>query len=302
MGDTEPLRRTRLPDGRELVVREVVDADLPGLRALYDGLDDDARYRRFFSLYRPGDRFFERMLAAPERGGACLVVTVGEEDDAAEVVAEAGYEPLPDGDAELAMAVSAGWRGWLGAYLLDALLDHAAAHGFPNLEADVLITNRPMLSLLRGRRWATMPRTEWTVLRGVVGAAQPDPAWPPRRAGRRVLLEGGSGRWPAEDEAESAGLEVIACAGPGTCRRQCPLLAGRSCPLVEGADAIVMTGSTTGPEWDAIRAAHRREHPEVPVVVEPGTRSTRSRGVRPLLNAVEEALAERRGHEGSDPS
>lgn len=282
---TEPLRTSRLPDGRSLVVREAAVRDLDGLRALYDGLDDDARYRRFFSMFRPGDRFYDRLLGASARGGACLVATVGTDDDV--VVGEASYEPLPDGDAELAITVDRAWRGWLGPYLLDALLEHAGTHGVPNLEADVLVTNRPMLALLRRRRCATMPRTEWTVLRAVVGAAQDVPGWPPVRRRPRILLEGGGGRWPAEGEAEAAGLEVLACEGPGECAQRCPVLRGERCPLVEGADAIVMVSTTTGPTWDALRAAHHRDHPGVPVVVE-SPRSRRQGG--DLLRAVEERL------------
>lgn len=283
MADTTaaPLRRTRLPDGRDLVVREVTAEDLAAVRSLYEGLDDDARYRRFFTLYRPSDRFYQRLLRAGERGGTCLVVEVtgGPEVD---VVAEAGYEPLPNGDAELAITIDRRWRGWLGPYLLDALLEHAATHGIANLEADVLVTNRPMLSLLRSRRCATMPRTEWSVLRAVVGAADRLPAWPPHGTGRHVLVEGG-GRGMSDDEARDADVEVLACAGPGTCRQACPLLRGDTCPLVEGADAIVMTASTTGPEWDDIRAVHRRDHPGVPVVVESGRDR---RGGAPLASLV----------------
>jgi RimJ/RimL family protein N-acetyltransferase len=291
MGTTipEPLRQSRLPDGRELVVREASDDDLAGLRALYDGLDDDARYRRFFSLYRPGDRFYQRLLTAADRGGACLVVVVNGPDQEPEVVAEAGYEPLPNGDAELAITIDRHWRGWLGPYLLDALLEHASAHGFPNLEADVLVTNRPMLALLRNRRCGTLPRTEWTVQRAVVGADHAVPSWPPRRTGRRILVEGGSGRGPADDEAMTADLDVIACPGPDGCRPRCPLLNGERCPLVDGADAIAMASSTTGEMWDEIRAAHRRQNPEVPVVVE----SPRARRGGPdLIELVQERLAD----------
>src|SRR5688572_18524978 len=107
----DPMRRSRLPDGRRLVVREVTEADLPGLRALYEGLDDDARYRRFFSVYHPGEHFFRRLLDASGRGGACLVAVVdGADGDPGEVVAEAGYEPLPNGDAELAITIDRAWR------------------------------------------------------------------------------------------------------------------------------------------------------------------------------------------------
>lgn len=271
---TTPVRQVHLPDGRDLVVRPATTTDIGGLIALDDDLDEESRYRRYFSVYHPGARYFARLVAAPDRGGACLVAVatgphgpdqiLGED----QIVGEAGYEPLPDGNGELAITVHHSWRGWLGPYLFDALLDHAASHGVPNLEADVLVTNRPMLALVRARRYAAMPRTDWTVMRVVVGAAGPLPDWPPHRSGPRVLLEGVGGRWPAETDAEAAGLDVLACPGPGRCQRPCPALEGEPCPLVEGADVIVMASAAADEDWDEIRASHRRLHPETPVIVE----------------------------------
>jgi hypothetical protein len=43
-------RRVALPDGRALVIRPVVTTDVDGLATLYAGLDDESRYRRFFSI------------------------------------------------------------------------------------------------------------------------------------------------------------------------------------------------------------------------------------------------------------
>ena len=67
------------------------------------------------------------------------------------MVAEAGYAIRDDGDGDLAVTVATPWRGWLGAYLLDVLVRHAAAEGVRNLQAEVLLENGPMLSLLRRR-------------------------------------------------------------------------------------------------------------------------------------------------------
>ena len=39
------------------------------------------------------------------------------------LVGEAGYTLLSDGDGELAITVDPEWRGWLGSWLLDALVD-----------------------------------------------------------------------------------------------------------------------------------------------------------------------------------
>jgi universal stress protein family protein len=51
------------------VVRPVTHHDVDGLAALYATLDDDARYRRFFAIYRPDRDLFER-ITIEERGVA----------------------------------------------------------------------------------------------------------------------------------------------------------------------------------------------------------------------------------------
>ena len=71
-------RAASLLGGRTLVVRPVAHGDVDGLAALYAGLDDDARYRRFFSIYRPDRDFFEHITTIEERGGAGLVAAIVE--------------------------------------------------------------------------------------------------------------------------------------------------------------------------------------------------------------------------------
>jgi hypothetical protein len=257
-------------------LRPVAQPDVDGLVALYDGLSDDDRYRRFFGSYRPPRTFFERLASVVDRGGYGLVATVctPREDERAStqqtIVGEASYELLPNGDGELGMAVAAGERGWLGPYLLDALVEAAAARHVPNIEADVLVTNSRMLALLRARGYATVG-SDWTSLRLVVGTAGPTPVWPGGPVDRpRVLVEVPGSRWHAGAEAEAAGLEVMACSGPGGTRRaRCPVLAGRACPLAADADAIVVSNVPDDERWHAIVDAHRSLHPGVPVCVEP---------------------------------
>jgi hypothetical protein len=266
-----------LPGGGVLIVRPVAPADVDGLVALYDGLSDDDRYRRFFSSFGPPRSFFERLVNVGERGGYGLVATAGAEGDVAgdaRIVGEASYELLPNGDGELAITVAVDQRGWLGPYLLDALVEAAAARGVPNLEADVLVTNRPMLALLRSRGDATMGPNDWSTVRLLVGTAGRTPVWPAGHGATghsdrpRVLVEVPGGRWHAGTEADAAGLQVIACSGPRGARPRCPVLAGRPCPLAATADAIVVSNAPDDDRWRALLGAHTDLHPGVPVCVE----------------------------------
>jgi RimJ/RimL family protein N-acetyltransferase len=262
-------RRYELPGGRTLVVRAVTPADADGLAALYAGFDDDDLHNRFFSVYRPDRAFVERVAGIVDHGGYGLVAVVdGPDDEPARLVAEAGWYPLPDGDGELAIAVAPDWRGWLGPVLLDALLEAAAAHGVPNLEAEVLVTNTPMQRLARARGVATMPSDDWVSTRLLIGSTGRRPTWPERSDRPRVLVETPGGRWHAAPEAAAAGLDVLACSGPRGPRDRCPVLAGDPCPLVAGADAVVAAWSPGDETGAAIVAAHHGPHPGVPVCVE----------------------------------
>lgn len=263
-----PPRAVALPEGGTLLVRAVRPDDITALEELYERLDPEAAYRRFFSGFRPHHDFFEHLVAVAERGGAGLVAEVVDGGDGARLVGEAGYEPLDDGNGELAITVDRTWRGWLGPYLLDALLEVAAAAGVPNLEADVLLTNGPMLALLRARGYAAVPSDDWSVVRAVVGAAHRRPSWTEPHDHLRVLVEGAGGHWPGAAAAQAAGAEVLGCPGPTSSGAPCPVLAGEPCPLVAGADAVVMAHPDGSERWEALRVAHRSVHPDVPVCVQ----------------------------------
>jgi hypothetical protein len=160
-----------LPDGRTLTVRTVTETDLEGLNALFEGLSDEDRYHRFFNLYHPDRKFLEQMTRAEDEGGYRLVAVVSGPKDS--LVAEAGYAILPDGDGEFALTVASGWRGWLGPYLLDALVAAAAARGVPNLQADILLDNLRMLALVSHRGYTTLDRDQFSEVRVAIDAAQP---------------------------------------------------------------------------------------------------------------------------------
>jgi GNAT superfamily N-acetyltransferase len=160
------------PDAPALTVRAVTEADADGLDALFQGLSEDDRHHRFFSLRPPARTFVEQMTRAADEGGYRLVAVASGAEDA--LVAEAGYAILPDGDGEFALTVAPGWRGRrLGRYLLGALVAAAAARGVPNLQADIMLGNAPMLALVRDRGYLTLHHDEFSDMRIAIDAAQP---------------------------------------------------------------------------------------------------------------------------------
>jgi len=259
-------REVALPGGRHLVVRHSGLDDVVGLTALYETLSvDDLRYR-FFAVYHP-DRAFHERQAGMDRHGGCGLVAVLE--PAGRIVAQASYVPLDDGGGELALAVAPDWRGWVGPYLLDALAEVAAARGVPNLQADVLADNRPMLALLRRRGAVWMANGDYAVVRAAIATDAELPRWEARRGAPLLVVESPSGRWAAERSALAAHWRVVGCGrSAANGRTACPARTGRVCPLAAGADVVVVI-APDGRRSD-LPARHHHLHPGVRVVVDPG--------------------------------
>jgi hypothetical protein len=127
-----------LPVGadRQLVVRPVRSDDQAALSVLYDGIDEHDRRPRFFCVYRPQLEWFADLAAADQHGGARVVAELTS-PDGSELVGEAGYLRLPNGNGELALLVAgAGLRGPRGPWRLanavapdDDAVGSASVHG-----------------------------------------------------------------------------------------------------------------------------------------------------------------------------
>jgi len=263
---SEYVRTFDLPDGRTMTVRHRDPADVSGLAELYDGLSLDDRYHRFFSGGMPKD-FVEQWTHVADQGGVGLVAVVANGGE--HIVAEAGYALLPDGDGELALTVARDWRGWLGPFLLDALVHEAANRGIPNLQAEILVDNGAMFALVRSRGYAILDHGDWSSVRVTIGTAGYPPGWPEADERPRVLVETPSGRWPALHARGASGLQIIGC--PGPTRHGCPALAGRPCPLAAHADVIVFAFPPSDAQAQAILNAHTRLHEDVPLLIVPAT-------------------------------
>jgi len=288
------IRRVELPGDRSLVVRPVTPGDVAGVEALYDGLDDEARYRRFFSNFRPDHAFYERVTTVAAHGGFGLVAVLEAGNAGDTIVGEAGYfTRASGGEPELAITVAQPWRGWLGAYLLDTLLAAAADRGIPNLRAEVLVANGPMVALLRTRGYATVEHSDWSIMSVLIGTRGRTPCWEGRNAHPRVLVEVPGGRWQGEEEARARGIDVLVCPGPRDYPARCPALEGEVCPLAAQADAIVVRPIAGDPRWEALIEAHARLHPDIPIAVElPGrTGGSGLVALAPVLAAAQDSDA-----------
>ncbi len=258
-------RRVTLPGARTLSIRPLRPSDTAGLVALYAGLKENDTYLRFFSGHAPPEDFVEKMTHVAERGGFGLIALMEEQDGTNKIVGEATYELLPNGDGELGITVAEASRGWLGPYLLDALVTEAAVRGVPNLEADVLVGNRRMLTMLRARGYAVMDHDP-AIVRVAIGTTRRMPSWPGTGEPPKLLVEVPGGRWHAEEAARAAGFQVLACPGPMLGWSQCPALRGQPCPLAAGADVII--DAVPDEPGRSLLEAHRRIHPSVPICVE----------------------------------
>jgi len=289
-------RTITLPAGGRLVVRRVAADDVPLLQELYDGLGDDDRYLRFFTLYHPDRWFYERLVTLDQRGGACVVAELVDDPDrpgpdehaSRRLVAEASYERLENGSGDVAITVADDWRGWVGPYLLAVLCADAASKGIANLEASILTINRPMRALSRARGEVLLPGSDWGEVRVAFSTRGPAPLWSTDDR-PRVLLEMRGSPWDHLADLAASGYEVVACAGPAGRRAPCPLLAGGECPLAEGADAIVVALPRREEMQELVRA-HADRHRSVPVEVL--DRSSHRLTKRSVADAVARALDE----------
>ena len=251
-----------LADGRTMIVRAATAADADAICALYRNLPRADRRRRFFGTFAPQRDWCLDWATVADRGGFVAVAVVD-----GEIVADAGYAPRDDGDGDLAVTVAADWRGWLGAYLLDVLVRHAAEHGVRNLQAEVLLENAPMLSLLSRRDPVALEHDDG-VVRLSIGTSGPVPTWPPAERRRKILVEVPGRRWSGERAAEAADLALAMCTGPdGRHRTGCPLLRGGTCDLATDADAIVVLLDPDDEIGHRLVEAHRQNTPGTPVFI-----------------------------------
>lgn len=285
-----------LPGGRHLAVRDATPDDVDAVVRLYESLSLDDRYRRFFAGFHPRASFVATWLSAGQRGGRSLVAeSCSAEGTVLDLVAEAGYAPTVDGSAEFAIAVAHDWRGWLGPYLLDVLVELAHDQGFALLEAEVLTENRPMREVIEARGAVVLDRPDVQIVRLAISTDGSAPPWPPAAPAPRVVVEAPGGRWRADTALRKAGLAVADCGGLTRLGGgdRCPALAGDPCPLAQGATVIVCAFPPDDPRSEQLRAAHERLHPQIPVLLDTPGDLGACRTSAEVVRRIEAVLVER---------
>ena len=249
----------------ELSIRHATPGDESALNTLYNELEPGDLTKRFFTSGKPGQHFLEGWVNLEPRGGLCLLAELAT-TDGRRVIAEAGFAPLDDGDAELGITVAPGHRGWTGPWLLDVLMVHASDAGIDNMQALVKTTNRPMLDIIRHRGCARFDDTDWETTRVTMSTSGHTPAWPPESARPRVLIESPRSRPDTARRAREHGGTTLICGGFNQEGSHCPLHDDQRCPLIEGADAVVIDRRGLE-DTEELRASVARVHPDANVTV-----------------------------------
>lgn len=127
-------------------IRSLESGDRDALRAMFDRLSPDSRYRRFLSPAASFDVALRNVLDLDYVQRDAIVATLhGEIIGLGECHA---FRRSPS-DVEVAVTVDDAYhRKGLGRELLDLVIARAALHGASNVHASVLAENRPMLEML----------------------------------------------------------------------------------------------------------------------------------------------------------
>jgi RimJ/RimL family protein N-acetyltransferase len=143
-------RSATLHDGSTVYLRPIRPDDGPALVALFGRLSERSIYHRFFTARRSLPDAWVHQLTHVDYDRRLAIVAERDTSRGVVVIGVARYDASgADGTAELALVVEDAWQGrGLGAILLHAIMEAAAAHGFHTFRVEVLTENRPMLRLL----------------------------------------------------------------------------------------------------------------------------------------------------------
>lgn len=132
------------------LIRVIAPGDEAALEAFYGALSPDSLEARFHGAASVGDKAAHSFCAAEHEGRHGVVAEALDRDGRWIMVGHLCLEPLPDGTAEVALAVADAWQHHgVGRALLLEAIEWARRHDLRALLASVRWTNGPMLRLFR---------------------------------------------------------------------------------------------------------------------------------------------------------
>jgi len=153
-------RVERILSGQELLIRPARITDERMLQDLMYGLSDESTYRRFmgFKKQHPHEEVQELVNPDFEQNMALVACVPGSD----ELVAVVRYDVVPSTRlGDVAFVVRDDWQGkGVGTALMKRIREAAQARGLPGFQADVLVTNRPMLDVFHESGLTVQARLE----------------------------------------------------------------------------------------------------------------------------------------------
>ena len=140
--------RFTLRDGSRVIIRALEPDDGPLVQAVFAGMGDEMRYRRFLGYKkRLSARDLETLTAVDHHGHEALA-GIHAETGQPLGIARAIKEPGRPDTAEASVAVIDAWQGrGLGSILMDRLVRRASGEGVRRFTSVLLTHNRAMLHL-----------------------------------------------------------------------------------------------------------------------------------------------------------
>jgi RimJ/RimL family protein N-acetyltransferase/nucleotide-binding universal stress UspA family protein len=137
----------QLSDGTPVLVRPIEPEDREALRAGFERLSPESRYRRFFApVPRLRERDLDYLTVVDHHDHEALVAFA---QDSGEGIGVARFVRTAADEAEPAIVVADDWQGrGLAALLLDALVDRAREEGVRRFVAPVLADNKAAIAVM----------------------------------------------------------------------------------------------------------------------------------------------------------
>lgn len=146
----------RLPDGRHVFLRPLVDEDLAHAQEFFDAMSADSRYTRFMMpMPQLSGETMAALVQAMHDSRAAVVVALSSNSRHARIIGGARIVPTGQaGTCEFALTVIDSFQGrGIGHALLRACVRLAKAHGYHRIVGCVLTTNWPMLAVAKRLRF-----------------------------------------------------------------------------------------------------------------------------------------------------